>query len=1039
MNSEQRRNRLEQLVGEYTKFKKAGRLDLTSEETIRTWLNQLLEIFGWDVRDTSQVLQEKVLSAAEKARIQEIGSTNIRPDYTFKVAKEKLTFLDAKDITVNIEIDSDAAFQIKSYGWSIVAPCAFLSNFEQFAIYDCTYIPSDEQPADFGRIFFTINDYVENFEILERHLLKENVYNGELNRIYSETTVTGVSKKTTDLAFAEIITAFRLILATDILNRNAGQIQDNEENLSFVVQVLINRVLFIRICEVRKIEEEGLLLSFQKQGFWEAFKQSSYLEFFDHYDGHLFDRITSIHTLSISDEVFDILLEHLYYPSPYRFDVIPTKLLSDIYEIFLSKKIRIVEGEVKDELKSEYSKTKGAVSTPQYIVEDIIRRTIRKKDLLVSDIPNLLNTKILDIACGSGVFAIMAFDYLADILKSLYNRDKDEQFQHLFVNTSNDLILSLIGKQTILENCIFGVDIDPEAVEVAKMSLALKIVDSSDYPQYYTEIGLYGSRILNGVGNNIKCGNSLVDSRIMEYYPAILDDGEQLLKTNIFDWASEDGFPLVFGAKGGFDYIIGNPPYVEVKHYNTELPFMHQLIKMKFEASKNGKIDLAVPFIERGIALLNDSGRLGFIIQHRWFKTVYGKAIRKVITDNNLLSSIVEFSTTEIFKGRMTYVSIMVLDKTSPDNLFYKLYEEPIEKLASELRSSPIPEVDHSRYYTFPSSSLSPNPWSFDDPMLLDIKTRLTALGILGDIAKIKVGVQALKNEAYHVRVTNIQNGIITGRTNWNQNFRIEENACRPLMCNEHFYMFRPDTTQIYVIFPYDVTEEGERQIPFPEYQDRFPLAGAYLTSLKDRLEGNPENGGVETLPIKYPDRYNEDYWHIYTRANNIGHTYPKILVPMTALDTFATVTFSDRLYCDNANMFFIKLNDNTKPNLYAVSGIINSTIFSVIARSIANPQDSGYYKFNKQFLEPIAFPVERYHRETELKEDIANLSRTIEKRQQAYITASSNQKRTIGLVLNRLWSQLDSKVYDLYDLSEEEINFFNERGRNLDRIDLLN
>ena len=127
------------LVAEYTAFKNAGRLDLTSEETIRTWLNQLLEIFGWDVIDTSQVLQEKVLSKSEKEKLKEIGSQNTRPDYTFRIAKRKLSFLDAKDISVKIFNDAEAAFQIKSYGWSILAPCAFISNFEEFAIYDCTY------------------------------------------------------------------------------------------------------------------------------------------------------------------------------------------------------------------------------------------------------------------------------------------------------------------------------------------------------------------------------------------------------------------------------------------------------------------------------------------------------------------------------------------------------------------------------------------------------------------------------------------------------------------------------------------------------------------------------------------------------------------------------------------------------------------------------------------------------------------------------------------------------------------------------------
>jgi type I site-specific restriction endonuclease len=155
MSSIIRKQRLTELIGQYNQFKQQGRLDLTSEETIRTWLNELLTIFGWDVRDTSQILQEKVLSKAEKERLIEIGSRNTRPDYTFKVAKQKLTFLDAKDITVSIEADSNAAFQIKSYGWSILAPCAFISNFEEFAIYDCTYTPEQGQSPNIGRLYFT--------------------------------------------------------------------------------------------------------------------------------------------------------------------------------------------------------------------------------------------------------------------------------------------------------------------------------------------------------------------------------------------------------------------------------------------------------------------------------------------------------------------------------------------------------------------------------------------------------------------------------------------------------------------------------------------------------------------------------------------------------------------------------------------------------------------------------------------------------------------------------------------------------------------
>ena len=171
----------------------------------------------------------------------------------------------------------------------------------------------------------------------------------------------------------------------------------------------------------------------------------------------------------------------------------------------------------------------------------------------------------------------------------------------------------------------------------------------------YDEIGLFGFRILNGIGNNIRCGNSLVESDILDFFPALLNRENELLRTNIFDWNSAEGFQPIFSLKGGFDYIIGNPPYVEVKNYNVDLPIMHQYIKNTYESSKNGKVDLAIPFIEKAMNLLNSNGKLGLIIQKRFFKTDYGKAIRNLITRSNYLYSIIDFETTSIFKDRLTY------------------------------------------------------------------------------------------------------------------------------------------------------------------------------------------------------------------------------------------------------------------------------------------------------------------------------------------------------------------------------------------------
>jgi len=1026
----QKKQQLTELVERYQVFKKEGRLDLSSEETIRTWINELLAIFDWNVMDTSQILQEKVLSREEKARLEEIDSTSIRPDYTFKIGNQKLTFLDAKAVSVSIETSTSSAFQIKSYGWSILAPCSFLTNFEEFAIYDCTYVPNQTQSANLGRTYLKIDEYVENFDILEQHLLKSNILNGALDKLYSDTliNVESVQKLSPDLVFAEQLSNFRLSLAKNIFEKNNELINNNTELLAYLTQVIINRIVFVRICEARRIEREDLLLSFQESGFWSEFKNSSYNNFFEHYDGPLFDRISNFQELEIDNDVIKELIDLLYYPSPYRFEVIPTKLLSDIYEIFLSKKLIIEDGQVSEKLKLEYIKTNGAISTPQYLVQDLLKRTIVKDSLILRGLESISETKVLDFACGSGIFLIETFDYLQDIFINYYKENPTPEFSHFFFQNSDLTTLTIAGKRHLISNCIFGVDIDPEAVEVARMSLSLKIVDSSEFYENYQAIGIFGNQILNNVGNNIKCGNTLVSTDITEKYPQIISDQEQLFKTNAFDYNSLDGFSEIFNIKGGFDYIIGNPPYVEVKNYNVEYPFMHQYIKDEYETAKNGKIDLAVAFIERAISILNGSGKLGLIVQRRFFKTDYGKKIREYISSNNLLSQVIEFETSKIFPNRVTYIATLVLDKTEPQDISFLKIDSELEEIPSTLRSIQPYENDNTKFYTIPSSGLNQNPWNFEDADLLVIRTLLLDNhGKFGDFAKVKVGIQVLWDRAYHIKVASINDdGTLTGNTHLEENITIEIDACRPLIVNEKFYPFCNDETSTYVIFPYDTSLEENTPIPFTEFCDRFALAGQYLTRHKVEIIRN-----VETCD-------GEENWHHFTRVQNHKAVYPKVLLPMTANDTYATVTQNPLNYCDNANMFFVDIPEKSENNLFAISAIVNSTLFSVLARSIALSQQNGYFKFNKQFIEPIPFPKENFNTKTTIVNEVSALAINIKQVQEQYGGASPRQKNTLKTLLNTHWTNLDRKIYQLYDLTADQISFFNERGRNINRLEIL-
>ena len=157
-----RRDAIKLLVERYQNAKNNGQLQTASEATMRTWIDELLSLFDWDVQNTQQVLTEHSLGRAERARLHEIGSTNIRPDYTLVNGNVQLAFVDAKSLSVDIANDRSAAFQIRSYGWSIGAAFSIVTNFEQLAIYDCSAMPSVEDNANFARLYlFNYTEYEE--------------------------------------------------------------------------------------------------------------------------------------------------------------------------------------------------------------------------------------------------------------------------------------------------------------------------------------------------------------------------------------------------------------------------------------------------------------------------------------------------------------------------------------------------------------------------------------------------------------------------------------------------------------------------------------------------------------------------------------------------------------------------------------------------------------------------------------------------------------------------------------------------------------
>ncbi len=974
------KDKLAELVGRFLNDRKNGKLNDASEETIRAWINELLSLFGWDVRDTHQVLQERTLDKSKREKLKSIGSSNIRPDYTFVNGNVPLSFLDAKSLDVNIAEDKDAAFQIRSYGWSIGATFSIVTNFRQLAVYECHTMPRIEDAPSIARVrLYSCEEFADNQEMLERFLNRNNIVNGQYDFIPR-------TEETLDKRFSKLLGDIRVDMARSILDNNEIV---NVGHISSYVQIIINRILFIRVCESKGLEEDGLLLKFAETDFWDNFKESSYFNFHNHYDGPMFRRITELQTLRIDNSVFKNLLANLYYPSPYRFDVIPLKTLSDMYDMFLGYRLVVRDGIITNELRPEFKKSSGAVTTPEHIVRKVIKSTLSNGTINSLDVTDILKLSIVDPACGSGVFLAGVYDYISDIILKKSIDCKETNPELVMFDRNGVPFLTINGKKEIIHHCIYGVDINPEAVEVARMSLSLKVLDGYT-PELFEMAGFFGSKILEGVGENIKCGNSLVDSDIINIIPSITNNLDEYEDTNVFSW--KEAYPAVF-RKGGFDYVVGNPPYIEVKNYNASLPSMARYIKRKYNSCKKDKIDLAIPFIEKGISLLKNNGRMGYIVQKRFFKTEYGEALRKEISQNHRLLKIHDYVENDLFCGVITYVAVIVCGHNTSGYIEFS--------------------DSKGKKHNIPQEYLSDKPWNFDNMELWRMVDRLAKkYGTVQDMCSVKVGIQVLWRDAYQIKVLYIKDGLIYGKTKLDNNVIIEEAACRALLCNEKIEPFLQPQYSTYVIFPYTISSESTvRRIPFSEFKSTYPKAGEYLDKHKETILAN-----VQIQPDRVNSLDRDEYWHIYTRESHLGDEARKVCVPMTSKEPVATYLQDNAVYCDNANMFYLRFDNETKERMYAISAIINSTPFATMARMFANPQQNGYFKFSKQFLSPVPFPCAAFTNNSAEIMELAEIGESINDIMDRISNVPSGYAERFRSLLQHKFNRIDEICCLLYE-----------------------
>jgi len=737
------------------------------------FIDKLFALLGWDIAN-EQGHSEQYREVIREDRL-EISGRIKAPDYCFRVGGVRKFFVEAKKPSVDVKSDIAAAFQLRRYAYTAKLPLSILTDFEELAIYDTRIKPDQRDSSSVGRIFYcTYKDYLKNWDFIFDTFSKDAIWKGSFDR-YVEENKRKKGTSEVDKEFLKLIEKWRENIAKSIALRNPDL---SIYELNDSVQKTIDRIIFLRIAEDRDMEKYGRLQTVLENKK-EIYPQlvSLFAQADAKYNSGIFDFKADQLTpkLKIDDKVFREIIKDLYYPeSPYEFSVLPVEILGNIYEQFLGKTIHLTAGhQARVEEKPEVRKAGGVYYTPKYIVDYIVKNTVgeliagarkdtKKERAEASPAPtekSIPLIKILDPACGSGSFLIAAYQYMIDVYLEYYTgligrgtarlsptvgraptveRDKKILQRSLKENRiypikQNEYRLTIGEKQRILQEHIYGVDIDRQAVEVTKLSLLLKLLEgenseSTGYLFKYSDI-----KLLPNLSDNIRCGNSLIGS---DFYDSVqkdlFNDEEVSRRLNVFDWEKE--FPEVF-KNGGFDAVIGNPPYVRQEGLGEYKEYFSVHYRVY-----HGVADLYAYFIEKGISLLRKDGLFGIIVANKWMRAGYGERLRRFLKSKEILE-ILDFGDLPVFEKATTYPCILLVKNHDREDISRDRRVPPLRG------SRPVPTFAAVNVKTLIFGDLSAyvaaNKFKVDVEQLDDSGWALAGAGAQALLQKLKAMVES--------------------------------------------------------------------------------------------------------------------------------------------------------------------------------------------------------------------------------------------------------------------------------------------------------
>jgi hypothetical protein len=824
----------------------------------------------------------------------------------------------------------------------------------------CIYVIT----SNFEKLRFYINNAVDfeefnlftlthtEFEIFYLCLAKDNILS---NRPLSIKEASVVEEENITKKFYGDYSVFKRELYRDLVKQNRSNVLLNdltEKTTKLILfkksQKLIDRFLFILFAEDRGLLAPNSINTILKE--WKALADldvevplyDRYKQYFGYldtgrkgtdkkeeifaYNGGLFQPDAILDAVIIDSEM---LYRHTLKLSTYDFESqVDVNILGHIFEHSLNE-IESVNAEIEgtdfDKQKTKRKKD-GVFYTPKYITKYIVDNTIgklcteKKQELGIIDEEYakgrknrqattiikldqqlkdyrewLLELTICDPACGSGAFLNQALDLL--IREHAY---LDELNKQLF---GGFFVFPDIENQ-ILEHNIYGVDLNEESIEIAKLSLWLRTAQPK--------------RKLTSLNNNIKCGNSLIESK------AVAGD-------KAFNWKEQ--FPEVF-AKGGFDVIIGNPPYVRVQGLKEHYFELTRYYENKYQ-SATGNYDIYAIFMEKSFNLISPKGIVSFILPHKFLVTDFGVGIRKFFVDHKAVESLIHFGSDLVFSDAATYTCIVNLSKKDKDRVEFK-----------KMKPSELLDVHFWDYMYY--KNLSSSNWDLQSEKVFDVIRKLNnqPYKVEDVFDKIFVGLQTSLDEIYvfqGIKEGNIVKGFNTKQDYY---FEIEEGFVKPILGGKEILKYKTPNIQNYVLFPYLLDNQEVKPMKEDYIINQFPLAFSYLKKFEKEIRGR-ERGKMDI-----PERW---FLYIYPKNLNYFHS-PKIMTREISLGCNMTYDENGEYYHNTKVYSFVKKPKFDIDEKYYL-GILNSKLMWFFLKNTGSEYGGGYYVFKTNYLKPFPLP----------------------------------------------------------------------------------